>query len=128
MKEQIKQYVTEHNQFTNLDPLQLSSMVHHRINLIHGLELETAEVISLSMAGMLAEQLPIPDDPYDLLRERLNGSHSFRPGLNQTLVGICNRFVDDNCWQSSSSITSDLLIELVSEQAFQSLTPTKDLL
>lgn len=128
MKEQLKQYVIDNNDFMSLERLQMNSMLNRLINEVHGVEIDTEVFLMLAMSGYLVENIPIPSDGYDALRDKLQEGYEPKTELSKEIMVIVKRFVDDNCTQSSQSLVSDLLILLSTEKAWQTLTPTKDLI
>ena len=128
MKQQLKQYVIDNNDFGMLERLQMNSMLNHLINEVHGVEIDTEILLMLVMSGYLLENIPVQNSGYIELREKLQNEYEPNTELSKELMVIVRRFVDDNCTQSSQSLVTDLLILLSTEKAWQSLTPTKDLL
>lgn len=128
MKEQLKQYVIDNNDFMSLERLQMNSMINRLVNEVRGIEIDTEILLMLAMSGYLVENIPIPSNGYAELRGKLQEGYEPKTEFSKEIMVIVKRFVDDDCTQSSQSLVSDLLIILSTEKAWQALTPTKDLI
>lgn len=128
MKEQLKQYVIDNNDFMSLERLQMNSMINRLVNEVRGIEIDTEILLMLAMSGYLVENIPIPSNGYAELRDKLQEGYEPKTEFSKEIMVIVKRFVDDDCTQSSQSLVSDLLILLSTEKAWQALTPTKDLI